>query len=535
MLPTIVSLSPLRAAVFGWRAAQARMLTVVCKATYTLRPVESPLAEQQEDPNEGDDHWDDDAEKSLRAPSDLVPSKPRAELMVVGSAFSETGTARPRLPVRVIVGELDKALAVIGDRAMLPDGSVGDPAPFTKMALRWERAAGGPGTSNPVGVRAEIDAYGKRTLPNVVPLDTSSASAIDLEPVGLGPIAVALAAPRGAASRRGGGVGGARRFRDAVAGRFRRELLPLGALGSAARRAPIERAARAREPSSGPRPVGHQPARRRTARLHRRRARDAARALDALRHAVDRHRPRDLHADVARTALRRAPAASPNHRRVVERRASSRLERRRAAGAHGAPSPSPPRPPRPAATRAAQRAGRRPHAVATSRSTRIDATAPLLAAAAGAGASVRRRDRRRPAGELSPALASSALPSSSARAPAATPAPPRSAPASIGSARAAVRRAERRRGACQSRPRRRRTPPRSEPPKPPLVVEVPSAPPPAASATFRAEREAPAAPGPTSGEVPEPMGRGQPRRQELVPVPRRRAGGDPHERRERVA
>ena len=189
MLPPIISLSPLRAAVFGWRAAQARMLTVVCKATYTLRPVESPLAEQQEDPNEREDHWDDDPEKSLHAPSDFVPSKPRAELMVVGSAFAPDGAARSRLPVRVIVGDVDKALAIIGDRALLPDGSVSEPSPFAKMALRYERAAGGPGTVNPVGVRADIDAYGKRALPNVVPIDTSSASAIDLAPVGLGPIA----------------------------------------------------------------------------------------------------------------------------------------------------------------------------------------------------------------------------------------------------------------------------------------------------------------------------------------------------------
>jgi hypothetical protein len=188
-LPPIISLSPLRSAVFGWRAAQARMLTLVCKATYALRPGESPLADEQEDPNERDDHWDDDPEKSLHAPSDFVPSKPRAELMVVGSAFAPGGVARSRVAVRVIVGDVDKALAVIGDRALLPDGSVSEPAAFTKMALRYERAAGGPGTLNPVGVRAEVDSHGKRALPNIVQIETPAGSAGDFESVGLGPIA----------------------------------------------------------------------------------------------------------------------------------------------------------------------------------------------------------------------------------------------------------------------------------------------------------------------------------------------------------
>ncbi|HVY44667.1 MAG TPA: DUF2169 domain-containing protein, partial [Minicystis sp.] len=188
MLPTLLSLSPLRAAVFRWRAARTRMLTLVCKATYTLRPVESPLADEQEDPNESDDHWDDDPERSLHTPSDLVPSKPRAEVLVVGSAFAPPGETRTRTTVRVVVGDVDKALAVVGDRVVLPDGTVGEPAPFAKMGLRYERAAGGPGTVNPVGVRAELDAYGKRVLPNIVPLESSPASA-DHEPVGLGPIA----------------------------------------------------------------------------------------------------------------------------------------------------------------------------------------------------------------------------------------------------------------------------------------------------------------------------------------------------------
>ena len=60
------------------------------------------------------------------------------------------------------------------------------------MPLRWERAAGGPGTSNPVGVSAEMaDAYGQIAAPNLQPPGVELAGPRDfIQPIGYGPLAM---------------------------------------------------------------------------------------------------------------------------------------------------------------------------------------------------------------------------------------------------------------------------------------------------------------------------------------------------------
>lgn len=62
----VVSVCPLRAGSVLWETASGALtLTVVAKATYLLRPSESPLATLQDVPTEGDEHWDDDERRSL--------------------------------------------------------------------------------------------------------------------------------------------------------------------------------------------------------------------------------------------------------------------------------------------------------------------------------------------------------------------------------------------------------------------------------------------------------------------------------------
>src|SRR6185312_8408029 len=48
------------------------------------------------------------------------------------------------------------------ERAFAIDGSMREGQRFTQMPLAWERAAGGPGTANPAGVRADAapDGFG---------------------------------------------------------------------------------------------------------------------------------------------------------------------------------------------------------------------------------------------------------------------------------------------------------------------------------------------------------------------------------------
>lgn len=62
----VVSACPLRVASLVRQARPGSwVLTVVCKATFRLAPDISPLAAQQEDPNEDDNHWDDNTAGEL--------------------------------------------------------------------------------------------------------------------------------------------------------------------------------------------------------------------------------------------------------------------------------------------------------------------------------------------------------------------------------------------------------------------------------------------------------------------------------------
>lgn len=188
----VISVCPLSTSSLVWQPrAGSYALSVVCKATYALAPGESTLAQEQEEINEADDHWNDDPNRSVRAPSDMMPMKARAEVMVVGHAFAPGGQSVRSLATRLIVGEVDKAIDVYCDRYFTLEGGTQEGQRFTRMPLRYERAAGGPGTWNPVGMRSDVrDAYGRRALPNLQPAGTHVATPEDfVEPVGFGPIA----------------------------------------------------------------------------------------------------------------------------------------------------------------------------------------------------------------------------------------------------------------------------------------------------------------------------------------------------------
>ena len=137
--------SPLRASSIFWQGS-ARVLTVVCKATFALAPGESTLEADAEDIHEEDAHWDDDRARSIFAPSDLVPYKARAEVLLVGNAFAPRGEPVRSLIARMIVGEIDKSIEVQQDRAWNQDGALQEGALFSRMSLQYERAAGGPDT-----------------------------------------------------------------------------------------------------------------------------------------------------------------------------------------------------------------------------------------------------------------------------------------------------------------------------------------------------------------------------------------------------
>lgn len=160
----------LSVASIRWQPAPGSfVLTVVAKAMFRLRPGLSPLIVAVEPP----------------ALVDLAPIKPRADVVVIGHAHAPPGEAVGRLRVRVAVGDVHKAIDVHGDRRWSADGRLSAPEPFTSMPLGWERAAGGPGRWNPVGVPP-----GAELAPNLLPVGFEPRSrAQEIPPVGLGPIA----------------------------------------------------------------------------------------------------------------------------------------------------------------------------------------------------------------------------------------------------------------------------------------------------------------------------------------------------------
>ncbi|KYF84491.1 hypothetical protein BE17_52965 [Sorangium cellulosum] len=181
------------------------MLTVVCKATFLMRPGEAALAREQEPPHEDDQHWHNDARRSLRAACDLVPVKPWADVVLVGHAFAPGGEPVRSLIARLSVGEVDKSVAVFCDRAFGPDGSLHEGQRFSRLPLVYERAAGGPDTANPVGLRPGMqDAHGRVMVPNLQPPGVKVTSRADfIAPIGFGPLAPTWPSRREKLGRKG--------------------------------------------------------------------------------------------------------------------------------------------------------------------------------------------------------------------------------------------------------------------------------------------------------------------------------------------
>ena len=112
-----------------WQEAEGPTnLTVVCKATCSLRPGTSPVAREPEDINEHDNHRDDDRQRSVYAPSDLVPFMEKPEVLLVGSAYAPRSEPVPRVVVRLAVGDVDKSFEVFAQRTLDRDGAQVDGA-----------------------------------------------------------------------------------------------------------------------------------------------------------------------------------------------------------------------------------------------------------------------------------------------------------------------------------------------------------------------------------------------------------------------
>ena len=136
--------------------------------------------------------WKFVAERLGEAALDVGVPKSRGEYLVNASAYAPEGVAVPNVPVRAIVGPLQKDLYVFGDRFW--KGSTATEAqPITSLPLDWAHAFGGEGyVKNPLGKGSELASlHGVeiQPLPNV----ESPAQLVDSprdrpEPAGFGPL-----------------------------------------------------------------------------------------------------------------------------------------------------------------------------------------------------------------------------------------------------------------------------------------------------------------------------------------------------------
>lgn len=176
--------------VLAWQPRpRSHLVTVVTKATFVLEPGELELAEAQEPIVREDAFLNNDPGRSLLWASEVVPSKPRCDVVVTGHAYANDDRGAQHVVARLLIEPIDKRIEVLGDRAVGPDGTVYQGPRFHRIPLIYERTAGGPGTWNPVGVRSTSrDAYGRAPLPNLVPAGKAGETSTLAEPIGFGPI-----------------------------------------------------------------------------------------------------------------------------------------------------------------------------------------------------------------------------------------------------------------------------------------------------------------------------------------------------------
>jgi hypothetical protein len=176
------------------------LVLVVVKATFTFgRRGEAIPAPEQTPIRYVDSYRGPPGSSSPRFDSDLVPAKPRVDVLVDAQAWAPGGRPVEQLSVGVRVGSLSKVLQVTGDRfwrgplASAPDH-------FVVMPIIWERAYGGQGDNGDVEIRnlvgvghrnaRSIDLSVATRIPNIeYPRELMQSPGQRCVPAGLGPVA----------------------------------------------------------------------------------------------------------------------------------------------------------------------------------------------------------------------------------------------------------------------------------------------------------------------------------------------------------
>jgi uncharacterized protein YjbI with pentapeptide repeats len=144
--------------------------TFIVKQTFRLSAAGPPVASDEPAFLSGELASDDG---SIVYTSDFVPYKPRADVLLIGSAHAPGSTLVRALRVSLRVGTLTKSLAVVGDRPRRAVTGDAQPAAFIVMPLTGARVLG------------DAD-----RLPNIEHFDAQAASqSPDANPPGFAPLA----------------------------------------------------------------------------------------------------------------------------------------------------------------------------------------------------------------------------------------------------------------------------------------------------------------------------------------------------------
>jgi hypothetical protein len=125
------------------------LLTVLVKGTFVFTSGHSEPADDQTPIAYGDLFEDEDQGGGVRYESDIVPFKPRTDVVLRATAYAPEGKPAPVVPVGVKVGPVEKRLVVFGERYWNHAGvlsrhyTITAPKPFVRRPIVYRDAFGG--------------------------------------------------------------------------------------------------------------------------------------------------------------------------------------------------------------------------------------------------------------------------------------------------------------------------------------------------------------------------------------------------------
>ncbi len=163
-------------------SSRHKIMLLIVKGTFGILPSQKAVPADEQIPIVFADEFHDPKNGgSVKFESDIVPFKPRADIVLNGKAYAPHGKKVKGLTTSLTVAKITKKLFVIGNRHWQDSGgfiNASDPKSFREMDLVYERAYGGADASsgaryadNPIG-RGYIAKHSEKSiehclLPNI--------------------------------------------------------------------------------------------------------------------------------------------------------------------------------------------------------------------------------------------------------------------------------------------------------------------------------------------------------------------------------